>query len=114
MANATGIICKAAALKSIAAGSIGASYAAIGTQFGRPISFLIVQNLTDASLMFSFTSNTDHFVLPASGQLVLDVATNKAFGDGLFFAVSTILYVKRIGTPTTGSVYVSTFYGDSQ
>lgn len=111
MASSTGIICRASAMKSLAFGSIGAGYTAIGGQFGNPISFLIVQNLTDALLTFSFTGNTDHFVLPANGQLIIDVATNRGFGDGLFFSVSTQMFVKQNAVPTTGSVYISTFYG---
>ena len=111
MASHTGIICRASAIKSLAFGSIGASYAAIGVRFENPIPFLIIQNLTDALLTFSFTGNTDHFVLPANGQIVIDASSNKSFGDGLFFAVNTQMYVKRSGTPTIGSVYITTFYG---
>jgi len=62
--------------------------------------------------MFSFDNGVvDHFPLLAQSYLLLDVSSNKIDSSGWFFAKNTVLSVKRIGTPTTGSVYVSMFYG---
>lgn len=108
---AYGIQLRADAQRSIAFGSIGASYAAIGSQFPQAMRILKVDNLTDALLQFSFTGNTDHFVVPAGSFLLVDVCTNEVQTAGFFISVGTILYVKTIGTPTSGSVYVTTIYG---
>lgn len=97
--------------RSLAAGSIGAAYMGVGTSFTKPIRMLLIQNLTDESLMFSFDGVNDHLPLPTDGYILLDVTSNKAREDGLYFAEGTRIYVKEISTPTTGSVYVTTFYG---
>jgi hypothetical protein len=107
----SGIQLRADAQRSLAFGSIGASYAAIGSAFGFPMRIIKVDNLTDATLQFSFTGNTDHFVLPAGGFLLVDVCTNEVQTQGFFISTGTTIYVKRSGTPTSGSVYVTTFYG---
>lgn len=98
-------------VRSLAFGSIIAGYTAIGTPFINPSRVFFLQNLTDATLMFSFDGVNDNFPLPASGYILIDVTTNKTVSVGCFFAQGTVIYVKRIGIPTSGSVYLSTFYG---
>lgn len=97
--------------RSLAFGSIGAAYMGVGTAFTKPVRILMIQNLCDTSLMFSFDGINDHVPLPREGFILLDVTSNKAREDGLYFAEGTRIYVKEITTPTTGSVYVTTFYG---
>jgi len=99
------------ALRSIAFGSIGAAYMGVGTAFDNPVRILFIQNLTDAGLTFSFDGVNDHFVLPDNGFLLLDVSANKTNERGFFVAEGQRIYVKELGTPTTGSVYLSAFYG---
>ena len=101
-------------LRSLAFGSIGASYSPIGTAIDKPASLLIIQNFTDADLMFSFTGNTDHIPLKAGSSFTSDITTNKTSNSDLMVSVGTRIHVKRIGTPTTGSVYVSSFYGSTR
>lgn len=96
-------------LKSIAFGSIGASYAAIGSAYEYPISKFYISNLTDALLVFSFNGSDDHFILPSEGFLVLDITMDPGSPD--YLKKGDSIYVKRVGTPTTGSVYLTTFYG---
>jgi hypothetical protein len=97
--------------RSLAFGSVGASYIGIGTSFTRPIRMLMVQNLTDVSLWFSFDGINDHFPLPTDGYLMLDITANKISSQGFFIAEGQRLYVKDLGIPSSGSVYVTTFYG---
>ena len=101
------------AARSLAFGSIGAAYMGIGTSFTKPVRILMIQNLTDTALMFSFDGLVDHVPLPREGFILLDVTSNKAKEDGFFIAEGTRIYVKEIVTPTLGSVYVTTFYGYS-
>jgi hypothetical protein len=96
---------------SLAFGSIVAGYTAINTGFTRPIRQLFVQNLTDGLLQFSFDGTNDHFPLPANGFMLVDVTANEVNNEGFFIGQGTIISVKRIDTPTSGSVYVSAFYG---
>lgn len=97
-------------VKTLAFGSIVAGYTAIDTGLLHPAHMVFVQNLTDVSLMFSIDGINDHFPLPANGYLVMDVTSNKSVSNALFIATGTTFYVKCIGIPTTGSVYVSSFY----
>ena len=101
---------RAEAQRSLAAASIQASYTSIGAPIDHIGRQMIVQNFTDALLQFSFDGVVDHFVLPASGQMILDVTTNETDPAGWFISIGTQMSVKRIGNPTSGSVYVSLFY----
>ena len=106
-----GSIVRAEAQRSLAFGSIGAGYTIIGTVFTHPVNFIRVYNQTDALLQFSYDGSTDHEALPEGGYFVIDVNSNKSNNqNGLYFSAYTGVYVKRIGTPTTGSVYVSAYY----
>ena len=97
--------------RTLAFGAIGAAYMGIGTAFGNPVRLLLLQNLTDASLMFCFDGINDHLALPRDGYMLLDVTANKSTEAGMYFAEGTRMYVKEIDTTTLGSVYVTTFYG---
>lgn len=97
--------------RSLAFGGIGVNYAAIGTGFANQSHILWIQNLTDANLWFSLNGVDDHFPVAGGSFMLLDVTSNKSNDTGFFIAIGTIVYVKRLGTPTVGSVYVTTFYG---
>lgn len=99
------------AQRSLGFGSIGASYAIVGSTLFYKIRMLIVKNQTDALLQFSSDGATDHFVLDTGEAFILDIATNDAQEDPWFIPAGQGIYVKRIGTPTSGSVYVSALYG---
>ena len=105
------IILRADTLRSLAFGSIISSYTAIGTALTHPSRLIMVQNMTDGLLVFSFDGVVDHFVLPSNGQVIFDFTTNQVDTAGAFIATGTVMYVKRSATPTLGSVYVSMFYG---
>ncbi len=98
-------------VRSLAFGSISGTYAGIGTGFANPVRIIFVQNLTDVTLMFSLDGINDNFPLPSNSFLLLDVTANKTIDMGAFLAQGTRVYVKTIGSPTMGSVYVSVFYG---
>lgn len=102
---------RAEALRSLAFGSILSSYVSIGTPINEPSRMMIIQNFTDADLLFSFTGHTDHLPIKANSSIIFDATTNKTNNADYFFSAKTHVHVKRIGTPTTGSVYVSTLYG---
>lgn len=98
------------AVRSLAFGSIGAAYAAVGSKLERQVRMVFVQNNTDAELMFSFDGVNDHFPLASRAFLLLDVTANDINAAGFYISKGTQFQVKRIGTPTAGNVYISTFY----
>lgn len=109
------IIFKADAIRTIAFGSILATYEFIGSQFEQFMRMIYVTNTTDQLLMFSFnpTSATpDHFVVPAKASVIFDLTTNKSSESGWFVQLRTHMGVKHLGVaPTEGEVYVSAFFG---
>lgn len=90
--------------QSIAAASITSSYQLIGQVFGGPVVCLIVLSLLDASVQMSLDGINDWLPMPTSGTLIIDEHTN-----GIVLDASKALYVKTLGIPTTGSLYVSGF-----
>lgn len=100
-------------IRALAFGSVAAGYTAIGSALANPCRLLILNNLTDKDLMFSFDGIHDHVAIAGPGSFVLDVSSNKGVSGDLFIAQGTIIYVKRIGTPGAGAVYVSSFYGNN-
>lgn len=99
------------AVRSIAAASIGVGYMGVGTPLTNPSRLILFQNYTDAALMISFDGITDHVPIAANGFVLLDITANKTVNQGFYIAEGTRFYVKEIGAPTTGSFYVSSFYG---
>jgi len=99
-------------LRSLAFGSIGAAYAIVGDALEENARLVIVQNLTDTQMLFSFNGTDDHFTLPAGGQIVFDFTANKATDSGFFLGVKTKLYVKQVSAPSSGSVYFSYARGE--
>jgi len=97
-------------VRSLAYTSLGASYVALGTQLTTAPRIYFIQNLTNATLMFSYDGVNDHFPLPANGFRLLDVCTNQIATQGFFVSAGTQFYVKNVGTPTSGSVYLTVEY----
>lgn len=96
---------------SIAFGLISGTYAAIGS-FEFPSSIIYFQNLTDAAMIISFDGSTDAFPMPVNGFFLLDIAANASSPEGLYIQLGQVFWVKQLaGAPTTGSVYVTSFYG---
>lgn len=102
------------AARTIAAASIVANYSLIGSVFTHPISILYIYNDTDGDLWFSLDGVENGFAMKAGTQEPFYVTSNTKKADpGLFIAASDGVYVKRLDTPTTGSVYVSALYGSN-
>lgn len=102
------------AARSLAFGSIEAGYIGIGTAISNPVRILHIQNLTDETLMFSYDGINDHFPLPQNGFFLLDITANKSRDQGFYLAEGTRIYVKQDGIPTSGSVYVTVYYGSTE
>lgn len=108
---AEGIQLQAEPIRQILFSATGASYVPIGTALVYPARQIFLQNLTDANMMFSIDGNIDHFVIPAGGFFLSDISTNAVTPDGFFLSKGQRIFVKRIGVPTSGSIYFTTFHG---
>jgi len=101
-------------VRTAAFGVIGNVYMGMGVAMTRPIRMIVLQNMTDANLMFSFDGVNDHLPLPSWGYLVLDITSNKTLPQGFFVAEGQRVYVRRLNPleiPTQGAAYLTTFYG---
>lgn len=98
-------------VRSSAFGDITADYTGIGTEINNPVRILRIQNLTNALLWFSYDGVNNHEALSPNSFLLLDITSNAARDHGYYIAEGTRLYVKRNETPTSGSVYVTVYYG---
>ena len=79
--------------------------------FLHPARLLIIQNLTPILLTYSWDGVNDAMDLPAGGQVIFDITTNRSNTGGAFDSpVGQIIYVK--GSATTGTANVSVFYGN--
>jgi hypothetical protein len=106
------IRCMAEPVRELAFGALGVAYMPVGTQMTRPIRILVFQNTTDTAVMISFDGVDDHLPLVPNGYMILDLTSNKTIPQGFFFAEGQTVFAKQIGAiPTSGSVYVSAFYG---
>jgi len=98
--------------KTLASGSITANYAAIGTATENPARIVEIHNFTDAKLQFSTDGTNDKFPMMSNTSKIIDLCANKTVDAGAYLERGELFYVKRIETPTTGSVYVTLLYGE--
>lgn len=89
---------------SAAAAAITASYTQVGSNFGRGVSFLILVSTLDAAVQLSFDGVTDHIALNAGATIYINLLAGEMLLPGHFG-----IYVKEIGNPTSGSLYVNAF-----
>jgi hypothetical protein len=97
-------------LRSLAFGSIVAGYTAIGDALDFPAIQVTIQNLTDVILLFSLDGVINNHVLPTNGYWVIDITANQQATRAVRLPAGTMFYVKRLGIPTIGSVYVTVGY----
>lgn len=112
MATANAIRLAVEPARSLAFGSISGAYMGVGTSFSNSIRILILQNLTDKVVFFSFDGIDDHIPLPSNGYFILDITANKTNTSGFYIGEGERIYVKSLaGNPSLGSVYVCAMFG---
>lgn len=98
-------------IREQAFGSIGASYAAIGTATVDHARLVSISNSTDADVYISLDGTTNMLRVASNSFKLFDLTTNKVSDDGFFIAEGTIFYVKRVsGAPTSGTVWIEVMY----
>jgi hypothetical protein len=99
-------------LRSLAFGSISGTYAGIGTALAHPARLIKFTNTTDVLLTISLDGVNDHDVIPTNSSYILDIASNQVLPAGsLTISQGQRFYVK--GTPSSGSIYLSVYYGSN-
>lgn len=98
-------------LRSVSFSSLSGTYIGIGAAFAHPIRILHITNLTDVTVLLSLDGITDHLVTPSNSFILLDLTANKTLDQGSYIAQGSRIYVKEIGIPTTGDVYVAAWFG---
>lgn len=99
-------------LRTLANGSIGATFAAVGTPFAFPARIICFTNTTNTDMIFSTDTTTDRLIVPAGSFKLFDVTTNHrpVNQDDFCFANGTQWYVRYAAAPNTGSVYIEVVY----
>lgn len=79
--------------------------------FDQPVRNILIQNLTDQLLIFSWDAINAHFVLPSCSDWAIDVGTNRGTSNTASIPAGYGVYAKAYSTlPTSGSAFVSYFY----
>ena len=97
-------------LRSVAFGSITASYTVVGVPLTNQAVIISFINDTNANLYISLNGTSDQIYIPNNTAMIIDVHTNQP-GDGLFIASGTQIWAKHDGSaPTTGLLAMQTIY----
>ena len=95
-------------IRSLAFGSISASYAAVGTPSDSAIRIICFTNDTEGDKFFSRNGSTDEIVVLAGSFKLFDIQSNinPRREDKFVFDKGTQFSVKQITAPVSGSVYI--------
>lgn len=88
--------------RSVAAASIGSSYSLVGTIFSQGVVLLYVMSNLDQAVQISFDGVKDFMPIFANAAVSFDFRADNASLPGVYG-----VYVKQIGVPTSGNLYVS-------
>jgi len=99
-------------LRTLAFGSIGASYTAIGAPFSFQARIICFTNTTNEDVFFSMDGVTDQLIVPAGSFKLFDVTMNHrpVNMDDFSFPIGTQWYVKYAASPSSGAVYIEVVY----
>lgn len=98
-------------VRVLTAGAIGAAYMGIGAAFDESARMIIVNNLTNNTMLFSWNGVDDHFPLVKFTYMVLTITQNDDEEEYFALPAGSRLYVKQLIAPTVGAVYVTHFRG---
>lgn len=89
-----------------AASSITSSYTLAGSFF-KSVSIMLIVSTLDQPVQVSFDGTNDHIAVPAGSTVPVFIPIDFK-SNGCFFS-NVNVFVKEIGNPSTGSLYVSAF-----
>lgn len=102
------IISKASSLPqiTIAAASFTASYT-LGGAFSRSVQMMFITSTLDAAVQLSLDGTTDWIAIPAGDTVPVFIPLD--FNCNRLMLPKPTIYIKEIGNPTTGSLFISAF-----
>ena len=99
-------------VRTIAFGSITASYLPVGGPSLYPCRAICITNDTDGSMWFSNNNVSDKLYLPKNSFKLFDLTTNKGGEDGIWvLQQNTQIFVRYNVAPSEGLVTVELLYG---
>lgn len=76
-----------------------------------PARMILLQNFTNADLMISMDGINEDYPIASRSSIILDITTNRSSTGGIYcIAQGTRFYVTQLEVPTTGSIYLTSFY----
>lgn len=98
-------------IREAAFGDVGAAYAALGGPFTDHARIVRIVNSTDVQVYISTDGVNDHLRMAANSFFVIDLSSNKVRDDGLFIAIGTQIYQRRVsGAPGSGAVWLEVLF----
>ena len=99
------------AVREVAFGGIGANYTALGTAITDHARLIRIVNGTNDEVYISLDGSNDHIRMAANSFYIIDLASNKVRDDGMFLALGTTFYQKKVsGAPSSGSLWIEVLY----
>ena len=85
---------------------------AVSPAISHPARMILLQNLTNASLMISDDGVNAKWPISANTSMILDLTSNAStLNGGWYYPEGTRFYVAQIEDPTDGDLYLTVFYG---
>jgi hypothetical protein len=99
-------------LRTLAFGSIGATFVAVGGPFLYQARIICFTNTTTEDVIFSMDGVTDQLIVPAGSFKLFDITMNHrpVNMDDFCFAIGTQWYVRYLAVPGSGAVYIEVVY----
>ena len=105
-------VVKFEAVRTLAFGSISASYAAVGTVTLYPARLVCITNNTNGDMYFSLDGSTNMLFVAKTSFKLFDFNTNRYNSDQTFvLQTGSQFYVKQVTAPSAGDVYIEVIYG---
>lgn len=90
--------------RTAAAAAITNSYTLVGTIFSKPVIELTIVSTLDQAVQLSLDGTNDWCPIPAGATMIVDLKSN-----GLCLEGWRGVYVKEIGNPASGTLYITGF-----
>lgn len=97
-------------VRSIAFGSIGATYTALGVPFAHAMRVVHFVNDTNGTYMISFDGVNDNVPILSEGFSLYDLTCDEDVGEQFRYQKNTQLYIKYLVAPTAVAGTSNAFY----
>jgi hypothetical protein len=98
-------------LRSLAYGSIGSSFVAVGTALSYPARIVCFTNECDTDMTISDDGSNEKFIIPKGSFKLFDLNSNRTNADQVWlYPAGTQFSVKYVSAPGSGLVYVEVLH----